>query len=267
MATLILEDVRAEFPIYGSRRSLRKALFARATGGLIRHEGRRHDQVVVNAVAGVSLHLKDGDRLALIGHNGAGKSTLLKIIAGVYEPISGRILKSGKITALFDMMPGLDPEDTGYENIVTAGLLFGMPRTEIEAKIAGIEEFSELGEFLSLPVRTYSNGMLTRLGFATATALDPGILLIDEGVGAGDARFAERAAKRLTDFINRASILVLASHSDQLVRDTCNKAALMEAGRFVTIGPLAPVLEYYHAMVRGDPLPVRTWEEASAPAV
>jgi ABC-type polysaccharide/polyol phosphate transport system ATPase subunit len=246
MAAVILENVFVEFPIYGTGRSLRTALFARATGGLIQHDAAGHGRVVVKALNGVSFALRDGDRLGLVGGNGAGKSTLLKVLAGVYQPLSGRVLASGKITSFFDILPGLDPEDTGYENIITGGLLLGMTRDAIEGKIADIEEFSELGEYLSLPVRTYSAGMMARLGFALATAVDPGILLVDEGIGAGDARFAERASRRMQELIDRSSILVLASHSDALVRAWCNKAALLQAGRILLIDEVDRVLGVYN---------------------
>jgi ABC-type polysaccharide/polyol phosphate transport system ATPase subunit len=245
MAAVVLENVCVEFPIYGAGRSLRTALFARATGGLIQRNAGRPGRIVVKALNGVSFSLRDGDRLGLIGHNGAGKSTLLKVLAGVYQPVSGRILASGPITACFDLMPGLDGEDTGYENIITAGLLLGMTRRGIEARIPDIEEFSELGEYLSLPVRTYSAGMMARLGFALATAVDPGILLVDEGIGAGDARFAERAKRRLQAFVDRSSILVLASHGEGLIRSWCNKAALLENGTIRLIGEVDRVMEAY----------------------
>lgn len=252
MATVVLEHVRVDFPIYGSRQSLRKALFERATGGLVGQSDRQKNQIVVKALNDINLRLDEGDRIGLVGHNGAGKSTLLKVIAGVYEPVDGRVLVEGQITPLFDTMPGLDSEDTGYENIVTAGLLLGMSRSEIEKRIPEIEEFSELGEYLSLPVRTYSSGMTTRLGFSVATAVHPGILLMDEGIGAGDARFAERAAKRMEEFIGRSQIMILASHSDHLIRTTCNKAALMKAGSVLNVGPVEAILAEYHAMVHGD---------------
>ncbi len=191
-----------------------------------------------------------------MGGNGAGKSTLLKALAGVYQPSSGQVLVDGNITSCFDLLPGLDVEDTGYENIVTSGLLLGMTRQAIESKIADIEEFSELGEYLALPVRTYSAGMMARLGFALATAVDPGILLVDEGIGAGDARFAERASQRLHAFVQRSSILVLASHSDGLIRSWCNKAALLEAGRVLLIGEVDQVLEAYHRRNQSAQLPI-----------
>jgi ABC-type polysaccharide/polyol phosphate transport system ATPase subunit len=246
MATVIVEDVFVEFPIYGTARSLRTALFERAAGGLVQRTAGRHGRVVVKALNGVSLMLRDGDRLGLVGSNGAGKSTLLKVLAGVYQPVSGRVRVAGKITSFFDILPGLDPEDTGYENIITGGLLLGMSREAIESKMADIEQFSELGEYLALPVRTYSVGMMARLGFAVATAVDPGILLIDEGIGAGDARFAERASRRMQEFVDRSSILVLASHSNALITSWCNRAALFEAGEMLLMGEVDEVLEAYH---------------------
>src|ERR1700675_3361869 len=213
MASVVLQNVRVDFPIYGAQRSLRTAIYQRATGGLIHREGKHQERVIVRALNDVSLHLEEGDRLGLIGHNGSGKSTLLKVLAGIYEPIAGKLLVDGRVTPLFDMMPGLDVEDTGYENIFTAGMLLGIPRDMLEKKIPEIEEFCELGEYLTLPVRTYSTGMTMRLGFGT-----------------GDLRFTERAAERMNDFLGRSRIIVLASHSDSMIQSMCNKAALMQGG-------------------------------------
>ncbi len=249
MATIILENVNAHFPIYGQQRSLRKALFQRATGASIEHEGKNNDRLSVKALSDISLTLKDGDRVGLIGHNGAGKSTLLKLMAGIYEPVSGTIKVEGRVTPLFDTMPGLDREDTGYENILTSGVLIGMTRRQIEAKIPEIEEFCELGEYLTLPVRTYSTGMTMRLGFALVTAMDPGVLLMDEGFGTGDLRFAERAEARMKSFVGRSSIMVLASHSDRTIRTMCNKAILMESGRITASGPVDEICDQYYQSV------------------
>ena len=254
MARVVLENVRVDFPIYATQRNLRTAIFSRAAGGLIQRQGSGQGRVVVEALAGVSMTFEDGDRIGLIGHNGSGKSTLLKVIAGIYEPIEGRLLVEGRVTPLFDMMPGLDPEDSGYENIITCGLLLGLSRDEIESKIPNVEEFCELGEYLALPVRTYSAGMMMRLGFALMTAIDPGVLLMDEGIGAGDARFAERAEKRLKEFVGRSRILVLASHSNAMIKSMCNKAALLQAGRLVAFGSVDEVLEQYSS-VESEPSP------------
>jgi ABC-type polysaccharide/polyol phosphate transport system ATPase subunit len=250
MARVVLENVRVDFPIYATQRNLRTAIFNRATGGLIQRQGKQ-GRAVVEALAGVSMTFEDGDRIGLIGHNGSGKSTLLKVLAGIYEPIEGRLLVEGQVTPLFDMMPGLDPEDSGYENIVTCGLLLGLSRDEIESKIPNVEEFCELGEYLALPVRTYSTGMMMRLGFALVTAIDPGVLLMDEGIGAGDARFTERAEKRLKEFVGRSRILVLASHSNTMIKSMCNKAALLQAGRLVAFGSVDEVFEQYNLIVSG----------------
>jgi ABC-type polysaccharide/polyol phosphate transport system ATPase subunit len=253
MAKVVLENIRVDFPVYGAQQlSLRNTIVQRATGGLIHREGRRKERVIVRALADVSLRLEEGDRLGLVGHNGSGKSTLLKVIAGIYEPIAGTRMVEGRVTPLFDMMPGLDPEDTGYENILTSGILLGMSRDQVEEKIPEIEEFCELGEYLSLPVRTYSAGMTARLGFALVTALEPGVLLVDEGFGAGDLRFAEKARHRMNEFIGRSRIIVLASHSDERIKSMCNKAALMQEGRLVAIGPVDDIYERYKAMEHFD---------------
>ena len=250
MAKVILENVRVDFPIYGAQqRSLRTAIVQRATGGLIHREGRHKERVIVRALSDVSLQLEEGDRLGLIGHNGSGKSTLLKVIAGIYEPIAGTRIVEGRVTPLFDMMPGLDPEDTGYENILTSGMLLGMSRDQVESKIPEIEEFSELGEYLALPMRTYSAGMTMRLGFALVTALEPGVLLMDEGFGTADLRFTERAAQRMDEFIGRSRIIVLTSHSEGMIKSMCNKAGLMHEGQLRALGPVDDIIEQYQSMV------------------
>jgi ABC-type polysaccharide/polyol phosphate transport system ATPase subunit len=246
LASIVVDNVTIDFPIYGStHRSLRQALFAR-TGGLIRREGIRQTRVVVRALDGVSFKLNYGDRLGLIGHNGAGKSTLLKALAGVYWPDSGSIRIDGRISPLFTSAPGLDAEDSGYENIKTCGMFLGMSSAEIDRKAPEIAEFCELGDYLDLPVRTYSTGMVTRLCFAIATAIDPDILLLDEGLAAGDARFAARAEDRMAKLIQRTRIMVLASHSDAMIKSMCNQCALMEKGHILAIGPVDEVLDQYH---------------------
>jgi len=250
MAAVVIDNVHVDFPIYGPHRTLRRELFERTVGGLVQRDRRNHDWVTVRALIDVSLDLSEGDRLALIGQNGAGKSTLLKVIAGIYQPVSGQVVIGGSVTPLLEAVPGFDAEDTGYENIITAGLLRGMTRVEIESKIPEIEEFSELGDYLALPARTYSAGMRTRLGFAIATAGEPDILLLDEGIGTGDARFAERATRRMKEFMDKSRILVLASHSEHLVKSVCNKAALMQAGRLLEVGPVDAVLDVYHSNIR-----------------
>ena len=220
----------------------------KTTGGLIRREGEKKQRVSVRALEDISIQLEHGDRIGIVGHNGAGKSTLLRVCAGVYEPSHGEIIIQGKVSPLFSTSPGLDGDDSGYENIKTCGMYLGMTPEEIVQKTPEIEKFSELGDYLSLPVRTYSTGMLVRLGFAIATSIDPEILLLDEGLGAGDARFADKAKERVDALIERSSILVLASHSDSLVQTMCNKAILLQGGRIITSGGVDEVIEAYKEM-------------------
>jgi ABC-type polysaccharide/polyol phosphate transport system ATPase subunit len=245
LAKIELNNVVADFPIYGTQPSLRNALFGRVVGGVVRRQSDSSSRVVVRALENVSLTVNHGDQLGIIGHNGAGKSTMLRVFAGIYEPSQGSISIEGRVSPLFNSSPGLSLDDTGYENIVTCGLLLGMSRDEIERKTPEIEEFCELNDYLSLPVRTYSSGMLVRLGFAIATSIDPEILLLDEELGTGDARFAARAAKRVDSLIGRSSIMVLASHSEDLIRKMCNRAILLDHGRVVLDGPTDEVLEIY----------------------
>ncbi len=248
MASIKLDKVCADFPVYGSQISFRKVLFNRTIGGLLSRPNDGSKRISVRALDHVSLDVRHGDQLGIIGHNGAGKSTMLRLLAGIYEPSHGTIKIDGGVSPLFDTSPGIDQEDTGYENIVTCGLFLGMTRQEIAAKTEDIENFAELGEYMALPVRTYSTGMMVRLGFAIATAIDPEILLLDEGLGAGDARFANRVRKRMHALIGRSSIMVLASHSDALVQQLCNRAILLDHGRIVADGTPDEVIERYKEM-------------------
>jgi len=245
--------VVAEFPVYGSQPSLRNALFGKVVGGVMRRQIDDGNRVVVRALENVTLTVNHGDQLGIIGHNGAGKSTLLRVFAGIYQPSVGTVTIEGRISPLFSTSPGLDLDDTGYENIVTCGLLLGMSRAEIERKLPEIEAFSELSDYLALPTRAYSTGMLVRLGFAIATAIDPEILLLDEELGTGDARFASQAAKRVEGLIGRSSIVVLASHSEDLLRRMCNRAILLDHGRIVLDGPTEEVLDAYSRMNKDAP--------------
>jgi ABC-type polysaccharide/polyol phosphate transport system ATPase subunit len=256
VASLILKNVTADFPIYGPSPSFRRELIGQTIGGLMRRSGHGK-RVTVRALDNVSLDINHGDQLGLIGHNGAGKSTLLRVLAGIYEPSAGTLTTEGRVSSLFLTAPGMSPEDSGYENIITCGLLLGMSRREIDRKVDDISDFAELGDFLSLPVRTYSTGMQMRFGFALATAIDPEILLLDEGLGAGDERFAKKAQKRIEALIKRSNIMVLASHSTELIRQMCNRAILMEHGRIIADGRPDEVLDTYHRLLSlqesGDP--------------
>jgi ABC-type polysaccharide/polyol phosphate transport system ATPase subunit len=256
----------ADFPVYGSAPSLRNALFGRVVGGVMRRQNSTSKRVVVRALENVSLTVNHGDQLGIIGHNGAGKSTMLRVFAGIYQPSEGEITIDGRVSPLFSTSPGLDLDDTGYENIVTCGLLLGMSRDEIERKMPEIEAFSELSDYLALPARTYSTGMLVRLGFAIATAIDPEILLLDEELGAGDARFATRAARRVEGLIERSSIVVLASQSEELISKICNRAVLLDHGRVVADGPTQEVLEIYNRTNKDEPQTAAPRPEAVAKA-
>jgi ABC-2 type transport system ATP-binding protein/lipopolysaccharide transport system ATP-binding protein len=214
------------------------------TGGAINSE---HGVVV--ALQDISFELRDGDRLGLVGHNGAGKTTLLRLLAGVYSPMRGRVSRFGHISTLFSSTPGLNANGTGRENIIICGLHLGMTRRKIASKMDEIVEFSELGKYVDLPVRIYSTGMLTRLGFSIATAMQPEILILDEGLATGDARFAQKAQKKMQELIETASIIVIASHSHALVSKICTRCLLLEHGRVVADGPASTLVETYRNAV------------------
>ena len=184
----------------------------------------------VTALEGVSFNLGSGDRLGLVGSNGAGKTTLLKVLYGIFEPTSGRIAIDGRVDALFNITLGFRTEATGRRNIELRGLINGWSREQIAARMDEIIEFSELGDFIDMPMKTYSQGMSARLAFSVATTLEPEILLMDEWIGAGDAGFQEKARQRMDAISQKAGIIVLASHNQDLIRKTCNKILRLEAG-------------------------------------
>lgn len=237
-----LKNVSINIPIYGADKSFRSALVKRYVGGNLKHS---NNHVSVQALDSINIRLNSGDRLGLIGHNGAGKSTLLSVLAGVYKPEQGTVSYQGKITPLFNLAPGMDTVDTGLENIITIGMFLGMSKQEILAKTESIIEFTELADYIHLPVRTYSAGMVARLTFGIATALEPDILLIDEGIGAGDQSFANKAKQRLEDFYKKINIIVVASHSNDLIRQLCNKAILLEHGKIKAYGTVDDILKIY----------------------
>lgn len=235
-ALLTFENVTVQYPVYSSRSmSLRNQLIRISTGGKIENDaGHIH---IVTALRDVSFTLKDGDAVALIGHNGAGKSTLLRTMAGVYEPVAGRVLRQGRVATVIDIGTGVDPELSGYENIKRMGMLLGLKEREINDRIASIEEFTQLGDFLQLPVRTYSTGMATRLMFAVATSVQPDILLVDEIFGTGDAEFQLKARERMEALIRSVGIFVFASHNTALVRQYCNRFFFLEHGTLRELDP------------------------------
>jgi lipopolysaccharide transport system ATP-binding protein len=229
MASISLKNVAVNFPIYGAgAASLKKTLAASVTGGRF---GKETGVTVVQALSDINLELKSGDRLGLIGHNGAGKSTLLRALAGVYEPSSGEFKREGSVSSLIDPSLGIEPDATGIENIMLRGLVMGMSKKEIDKRTPEICEFSGLGQYVNMPVRTYSTGMLMRLAFSISTSVESDILLMDEWLSVGDADFTEKAEKRMRDVVSKSGILVLASHSPQLIAKECNMVLRLSHGR------------------------------------
>lgn len=244
MARLTLDNVTIEFPIYnGTSRSIRNQIF-RAVGGTVT---KHNDVVTVKALNGVSLDLTDGDRLALVGHNGAGKTTMLRVMAGIYPPTDGSVIRNGKVASMTDITMGMNAELTGYDNIVTRLVLMGATFADAKSKMAEIIEFAELEDYAGLPLRTYSTGMYMRLAFAIATSTVPEILILDEMIGAGDAHFVEKAKRRTQDFLSRSKIMVLASHDASMLREYCTKAVWLERGTVRAVGMVDDVLAQYES--------------------
>lgn len=234
MATIELNNVSLVYPLYGTNsRSLKVSVLQAATGGKFLKE---EATVKVQALDGISFTLENGDKLGLIGHNGAGKTTLLKVLAKIYEPTSGKLNISGKLNSLFNIMVGMDHGLTGYENILLRGLILGLSKKQISNVISEIEEFAELGEFIHLPLHSYSSGMLVRLGFAIITSISSEILLIDEVLSVGDARFIDKARKRISTLIDQSHIMVLSTHDHEVIRSFCNKVLWLEQGRIKLFG-------------------------------
>jgi ABC-2 type transport system ATP-binding protein/lipopolysaccharide transport system ATP-binding protein len=246
MSVIRLHNVCVDLPVFElSGRSLKMHL---ARLGRRDRIGKDNDGVViVRALDDLTLTLQEGDRVGLIGRNGAGKSTLLRVLAGIYAPTAGQIYSRGRIVPLLDIALGMDELSTGRQNLRLRGLLLGMSDAEIRRKIEEIATFTELGDHLDLPLRTYSSGMRLRLAFAVSTAVDADILLLDEVIGVGDASFMKKAEGRMLDLQSRAKIVVLASHSDTVIHQMCNKALWMDRGRIREFGPMDEVAARYAA--------------------
>jgi ABC-2 type transport system ATP-binding protein len=242
VAELKLENASVEFVLPARLRECAKGVGQRLLGGRIDRARRR-----ILALDSISLDVREGDRLGIVGHNGAGKTTLLRVLAGIYVPTSGRARIKGRISTLLNALPGLDVNDTGIGNIKTCALFYGMSRRELNRKIDDIIAFTELGEYLDMPVRVYSSGMLTRLSFAIATAIEPEVLILDEGLATGDAAFAAKAEARVQELMTRSAIVVFASHSVGLLKSICTSAIALERGKVVAQGPIAPVIDAYYA--------------------
>ena len=244
MARVAFNDVSVSFPIFTSRtRSVKSAVFTKLGGAL----GAHNDTLVVHALRNVSLELRDGDRLGLVGHNGAGKTSFLRVVAGVYPPRSGEAIVEGRVSSFTDITLGMEPEATGWQNIIFRCVFLGLTFAEARALAPSIGEFSELGEYLDLPVRTYSSGMFVRLAFAISTSVQPDIVVMDEMIGTGDQTFIEKAHRRLNSLLEKSRILVLASHENEIIRAFCNKVLWLEKGQIRMLGPVDEVMAAYTA--------------------
>jgi lipopolysaccharide transport system ATP-binding protein len=231
MALLAFESVSVDYPIFGAdAASLKTTLTSAATGGRI---GRDTGVTVVEALRDISFELRDGDRLGLVGHNGAGKSTLLQTLAGVYPPTRGRYSREGSLASLVNPMLGIEREATGYENIMIRGLVLGLGRRTIRELTPSIAEFSGLGDYLHIPVHTYSTGMMMRLAFAITTCVRADILLMDEWLSVGDVEFRRVAEERIREMVSQSGILVIASHSADLIARECNRVIELSHGAVV----------------------------------
>lgn len=248
MAEIIFDHISLAYPLLGGgvRRKLNNETL-KSAGAVVKDTTNRGRSVV--ALSDITLHLQDGDRVGLIGRNGSGKSTLLRVAAGIYEPLTGNVSISGTIASLFSVGLGMKPDATGYRNIELSALIAGFSKEEIQEQRPRIAEFSELGEYLDMPVRTYSNGMAMRLKFACATAFSPNILLMDEWLGAGDPAFQAKAQKRMRTLVEDAGILMLASHNHKQLAAECNKAIWLDKGVMKAFGPVKEVIEQAESAV------------------
>jgi ABC-type polysaccharide/polyol phosphate transport system ATPase subunit len=240
MAAIIVRNLSIDIPVFDvAGASLRRLFLRKAVGGQMVAEGAH---VVVHALRDVSFTAEDGDRIGLIGSNGSGKTTLLRALADIYPPTAGAVKVSGHVSPMFDISLGMNEDATGWENVRMCGMLWGLTPAQIENSREDIAKFTELGD-LNLPVRIYSQGMQLRLAFAIVTVREPEILLLDESIGVGDANFFEKAFARLKGQIGRSRILVVASHSDSMIRQLCNKALC--GGALMAYGEVDSVLEAY----------------------
>jgi lipopolysaccharide transport system ATP-binding protein len=234
MARIKADNVCVEFAVYASSgRSVKNTVLNVATGGLIARGAG--DNMVVRALDDISFEFHDGARVGLVGHNGSGKTTLLRVLAGAYEPVRGTVQVEGRVAPMLNIWLGMDHEATGYENIFMRGVIMGFRRKEIARLVDEICEFAELGDYIHMPMRTYSSGMAMRLAFAISTCVDADILLMDEWLSAGDAEFNEKAQRRLRDVVDRAKILVLVSHDPALIRGNCNKIMRLAHGNLASV--------------------------------
>lgn len=210
----------------------------------------KFQNAAVHALDHVNLTIKEGERVAVIGHNGAGKSTLLKVIAGIFRPSGGKLTVEGKVSNMFELSTGFEAEQNGWDNMYLRGLMLGLTPKEIKSKMREIADFSELGEFLNMPVKYYSSGMFVRLAFSTSTAFMPDILLLDEVFAAGDAGFIDKAMRRMKDMVNVAKILVMVTHNMETALEICDRCIWMDRGQVRMDGATEEVVQAYLDFVK-----------------
>ncbi len=238
MSKITLDKVNLHYPLYDlSANDFRLKLLKAATGGKI-ESGK---DVTVHALNDISIEFNYGDRVAIVGGNGAGKSTFLRTVAGIYEPTSGQIKVEGNLSTLLDITLGMNDELSGAQNIFCMSYILGRTKKQIEERLTEIIEFSELGEFINLPVRTYSSGMRVRLAFSVISFLSSDILIIDEFFGAGDKGFIEKARAKMMELVTNSSILLFVSHSKELVYELCNKMLILEKGHVKEFGGIKEI--------------------------
>ncbi len=241
MASIDLTDVAVHFLLTQTKsRGLMTSIKSLDLGGMF---DIAHGKTGVSALRGVNLSLKDGDKLAVIGHNGAGKTTLLRVLAAILPPTSGRVRIEGSVSALMSIHLGLDPLASGYENIRSRARYMGRTENEISERFQEIADFTELGDYLELPLKSYSSGMKLRLTFAIATAFQPEVLVLDEWLSAGDRNFRDKATARLDSLIQATGIVVLASHNNDLLARVCNRGIVLQRGEIVFDGPTDEAIE------------------------
>lgn len=244
MGHILLNNVSVDIPIFNSQgRSLKKTIMGMATGGRIGLT--ESGKTVVRSLDHLNLKIKSHERVGLIGHNGAGKSTLLRVLSSVYEPTEGFAEINGSIGSLIDISLGIDLEATGLENIYLRSALLGISKKKVDKELNSLVEFTELGDFINMPVRTYSTGMHMRLAFAVSTMISPDILLMDEWLSVGDQSFQEKAENRLNRLIERTNILVIATHSRRLIERCCTRVLWLEHGRLKMDGSPEQVCPLY----------------------
>ena len=243
---IILKNVCLDFPVYDAvSLSFRNKVSNMGKVIVNRTTKNNSGGKIIKGLRDISYIFNHGDKVALLGHNGSGKTTLLKLLAGIYAPTSGSIQKTGETNCMLDIGFGFEQDATGYENIILSNITRGLTKEQVDKILPEIVEFCGLGEFLNMPLRTYSSGMQARLAFSSAIANTPGILLIDEFFSTGDIEFSKKSKKKVLEMMSNSSILVFASHDLSLLKSICNKAICMQNGKVIYSGETSEAIEYY----------------------